>query len=190
MIPEFFELLRERQMRELQAEGTAYAAWLEASRALRLYATIGSEAVLHPDGTVVVYDHVRALASRDGLSGVLRPRMGRDAETAYAAGAFEWEPWGTQLRVGAPMPRRFRPALHVRSARLGRSVKIEHLIGDPPIPLRASTHHIRIYHDADRVWEHTDELVLTLSIPEVVADAVRQLVMAWSDPSTSPEEIS
>jgi len=40
------------------------------------------------------------------------------------------------------------------------------------------------------VWEHTDELVLTLSIPEVVADAVRQLVMAWSDPSTSPEEIS
>ena len=44
-------------MRELQAEGTAYAAWLEASRALRLYATIGSEAVLHPDGTVVIYDY-------------------------------------------------------------------------------------------------------------------------------------
>ena len=45
-------------MRELRAQGPADgAAWLEASRALRLYGTIGSEAVLHPDGTVVIYDY-------------------------------------------------------------------------------------------------------------------------------------
>jgi hypothetical protein len=57
VIPEF-ELLRERQMRELRAQWPADgAAWLEASRALRLYGTIGSEAVLHPDGTVVIYDY-------------------------------------------------------------------------------------------------------------------------------------
>jgi hypothetical protein len=281
VIPEF-ELLRQRQMRELRAQGPGDgAAWLEASRALRLFGTIGSEAVLHPDGTVVIYDYddwstdgspgyTIATAAEGGeriaslvlgaeqmpeLAAMLpaRPDGAFDCGVCEGSGRWpktednrgiicpvcyglrwvetdrqpaldehsrvwpgdeqqhtwesfwtdlvddvsrhhgepgEWEPWGVQLRVGDPMPRRLRPALHVRSARLGRSIKIEHLTGDPPIPLRAATHHVRIYHDADRVWEHTDELVLTLSIPEVVADAVRQLVMAWSDPSTSPEEIS
>lgn len=265
-------------MRQLRQTSPAQAAWLEASRALRLYITIDHEAVLHPDGTVVMYDYddtrkdgavgytigraaeggerigmlvigaqkmpelrVMLPVRRDGAfdcglcegsgywertevsPGILCPlcsglgwvetqvpraqqsTIWSDDEQQRTWEAFwtdlvddvsrrhgqpgEWEPWGLQLRDSEPIPRRFRPALHVRSARLGRSIKIEHATGDVPIPMRASTHHIRIYHDPNRVWEHTDELVLTLSAPEVAAELVRRMMTVWSDPSSSPEEV-
>jgi hypothetical protein len=55
---EWFDDLRSRQIKAYRANNNGIADWIDGSGGLYLFGTIGLDAILMSDGTVMLYNHV------------------------------------------------------------------------------------------------------------------------------------
>lgn len=117
---EWFEDLRSRQIREYRANKNSAAEWIDRSGGLYLFGSIGLDAILMSDGTVLLYNHeewdegdgheTRHLASESEriaalvigarrmpiLETLLPRRPDTAADCEFCSGSGTWLPAGSQ----------------------------------------------------------------------------------------------
>jgi hypothetical protein len=112
-----------------------------------------------------------------------------DVASQYGQAA-NWKPWLSRTFLnGTPTPRDGNPIFDARSEKLRRAVRI---IQSPPekneIEIAAWIDTVD-YSDSGGPG-YTEELVLNLALSEESADAVRQILARWMDPSVSAAQMA